>query len=70
MHTLRPDIRLRDGAVDYAFYRRRAARLRARMLRLHIRTAGAWLRALIPFLDARSTGADERSRTLARASAS
>jgi hypothetical protein len=69
MHT--SDIRrLRDGSVDYAFYRQRAARLRARVLRWHVRRAVAWLRTLNPFLDARSKGADARTRTLARVSAS
>jgi hypothetical protein len=71
MHMPRLDIhRLGDGALDYAFYRRRAARLRARVLRWHIRKVVTWLRLLSPFVDARSTGADERTRPLARASAS
>jgi hypothetical protein len=67
MHTPRLDIRrLRDGSLDFVFYRRRAARLRARVLRWYVRKAVAWLRLLNPFVDARSTGVDERSRTLAR----
>jgi len=67
MHMPRLDIRrLGDGALDYAFYRRRAARLRARILRRHVRKAVAWLRLLNPFVDARSTRVDERSRTFAR----
>jgi hypothetical protein len=67
MHTPRLDIRrLPDGSVNYAFYRRRAARLRALMLRRHVRKAVTWFRLFNPFVDARSKGADERSRTLAR----
>ena len=55
-----------DGSLDFGFYRRRAARLRARVVRRHVRKAVAWLRLLNPFVDARSTGVDARSRTLAR----
>lgn len=67
MYTPPPDIRrLRDGSLDFAFYRRWAARLRARILRRHVRKAVAWLRVLNPFVDARSTRVDERSRTFAR----
>jgi len=71
MHTPRPDIRRRsDGSVDLAFYRRRAARLRAHVRRWHVRKAAVWLRLLNPFMDTRSKSADERSRALARAPAS
>jgi hypothetical protein len=66
MYTPHPDIRRHpDGPVDFDFYRRRAARLRARVLRRRVHHIMARLTLPGRFMDAQSKGADARSRTLA-----